>query len=64
MLLLLCVFICLNTNVLIFFLITTSEITNIKDKGLPLWVQNKAGKMPEKKKVNIVFFFSYYGYYE
>ena len=43
----LCVFICLNTNVLIFFLITTSEITNIKDKGLPLWVQNKDGNNDE-----------------
>ena len=43
MLLLLCVFICLGTNVFMFCLIATSEIRNIKYKGCPLRVQKKAG---------------------
>ena len=47
MLLLLCVFICLNTNVLIFCLIETSEIRNIKYQGRPLQVENKSGNDEE-----------------
>ena len=38
----LCVFICLNTNVFMFYLISMLETTDINNKGFYLWVQNKS----------------------
>ena len=39
-----------------FFLIATSEITNIKDKGRPLWVQNKYGNNYEEIEGKYIVF--------